>query len=69
VKKNCSSGHEIIADQRLAEKQVGMSRLICNYYMAGITSGEMVDCDWLRSTFRGPLYKNKRVHFKTKQQN
>ena len=45
------------------------SIIICNYYMAGITSGEMVDCDWLRSTFRGPLCKNKRVHFKTKQQN
>jgi hypothetical protein len=47
--------------------------------MAGITSGEMVDCDWLRSTFSGPLFsrnarrktlrKNKRMHFKTKQQN
>jgi hypothetical protein len=44
--------------------------------MTGITSGEMADCDWLRSTFSdplfsrgGPLRKNKRMHFKTKQQN
>jgi hypothetical protein len=44
--------------------------------MASITSGEMADCDWLRSTFSGPLLwiggplrKNKRMHFKTKQQN
>jgi hypothetical protein len=45
--------------------------------MASITSGEMADCDWLRSTFSGPLFsvmaggplrKNKRMHFKTKQQ-
>jgi hypothetical protein len=35
------------------------------------------DCDWLRNTFSGPLFahvgdpllKNKRMHFKTKQQN
>jgi hypothetical protein len=26
------------------------------YYMASITSGEMADCDWLRSTFSGPLF-------------
>jgi hypothetical protein len=38
-------------------------------YMASITSGEMADCDWLRSTVSGPLRKNKRMHFKTKQQN
>ena len=25
------------------------------YYMASITSGEMADCDWLRSIFSGPL--------------
>jgi hypothetical protein len=32
-------------------------RLIRSYhYMASITSGEMVDCDWLRSTFSGPLF-------------
>ena len=47
------------------------------YYMACITSGEMADCDWLRSTFSGPLFsrngptvhypKNKRIHFETKQ--
>ena len=40
--------------------------------MASITSGEMADCDWLRSTFSGPLFprKNiKRVLFKIKQQN
>jgi hypothetical protein len=40
--------------------------------MASITSGKMADCDWLRSTFSGtggPLRKNKRMHFKTKQQN
>jgi hypothetical protein len=24
--------------------------------MASITSGEMADCDWLRSTFSGPLF-------------
>jgi hypothetical protein len=24
--------------------------------MASITSGEMADCDWLRSTFGGPLF-------------
>jgi hypothetical protein len=30
--------------------------------MASITSGEMADCDWLRSTFSGPLRENKRVH-------
>jgi hypothetical protein len=34
--------------------------------MASITSGEMAGCDWWRST---PLRKNKRMHFKTKQQN
>jgi hypothetical protein len=35
--------------------------------MASITSGEMADCDCLRSTFSGPLLrKNKRMHFKTK---
>jgi hypothetical protein len=33
--------------------------------MASITSGEMADCDWLRSTFSGPLRKNKRMCFKT----
>jgi hypothetical protein len=27
-----------------------------NYYMASITSGEMADCDWQRSTFSGPLF-------------
>jgi hypothetical protein len=53
--------------------------IIAFYYMASITSGEMVDCDWLRSTFSGPLFprnvdrrslpKNKRMHFTTKQQN
>jgi hypothetical protein len=63
--------------------------------MASITSGEMADCDWPRSTFSGslfsrngptrtqsmpvrrlgaghaggPLRKNERMHFKTKQQN
>jgi hypothetical protein len=47
--------------------------------MASITSGEMVDCDWLRSTFNGTLFsrngplvhyvKTDRMHFKTKQQN
>ena len=39
--------------------------------MASITSGEMADCDWLRSTFSGPLFprENKRMHFKTKQEN
>jgi hypothetical protein len=47
--------------------------------MASIISGEMTDCDWLRSTFTGrlfsrngtggPLRKNKRMHFETKQQN
>jgi hypothetical protein len=44
--------------------------------MASITSGQMADCDWLRSTFSGPLFsrnfplsKNKCMHFKTKQQN
>jgi hypothetical protein len=26
------------------------------YYMASIISGEMADCDWLRSTFRGLLF-------------
>jgi hypothetical protein len=26
------------------------------YYMASITSGEMADCDWLSSTFSGPLF-------------
>ena len=26
------------------------------YYMASITSGEMAGCDWLRSTFSGPLF-------------
>ena len=24
--------------------------------MASTTSGEMADCDWLRSTFSGPLF-------------
>ena len=24
--------------------------------MASITSGEMANCDWLRSTFSGPLF-------------
>jgi hypothetical protein len=24
--------------------------------MASITSGEMADCDWLRSTFSSPLF-------------
>jgi hypothetical protein len=24
--------------------------------MASITSAEMADCDWLRSTFSGPLF-------------
>jgi hypothetical protein len=24
--------------------------------MANIASGEMADCDWLRSTFSGPLF-------------
>jgi hypothetical protein len=45
--------------------------------MAGITSGEMADCDWSRSTFSDPLFSrnarrktlHKRMHFKTKQQN
>jgi hypothetical protein len=27
-----------------------------SYYMASITSVEMADCDWLRSTFSGPLF-------------
>jgi hypothetical protein len=36
--------------------------------MASITSGEMADCDWLRSS-GGPLRKNKCMHFKTKQEN
>jgi hypothetical protein len=42
--------------------------------MASITSGEMADCDWLRSTFRAQLFshngpavyilrKNKRMYF------
>jgi hypothetical protein len=26
------------------------------YYMATISSGEMADCDWLRSTFSRPLF-------------
>ena len=26
------------------------------YYMASITSGEIVDCDWSRSPFSGPLF-------------
>jgi hypothetical protein len=26
------------------------------YYMANITSGEMANCYWLRSTFSGPLF-------------
>ena len=38
--------------------------------MASITSGEMADCDWRRSTFsgrplfsrNGPLRENKRMH-------
>jgi hypothetical protein len=51
--------------------------------MASVTFGEMADCDWLRSIFSVPLFsrngpvvhyfpvirKNKRMHFKTKQQN
>jgi hypothetical protein len=24
--------------------------------MASVTSGEMADCDWLRSNFSGPLF-------------
>jgi hypothetical protein len=36
-----------------------------DYYMASIISGEMADCDWLRSTFSGPSRKNKRKHYKT----
>jgi hypothetical protein len=46
--------------------------------MASITSGEIAECDRL-STFGGPLFSrngpavhyvnNKRMHFKTKQQN
>ena len=34
---------------------------MCNnsfHYMASITCGEMADCDWLRSTFSGPLFYN-----------
>jgi hypothetical protein len=30
--------------------------LFNNYYMASITYGEMAECDWLRSTFSGPLF-------------
>jgi hypothetical protein len=29
------------------------------YYMVSITSGEMADYDWLKSTFSGPLTFNK----------
>ena len=48
-----------------------IKKLLSIYYMASITSGEMADCDWLRSTFSGSLFprENKRMHFKTKQQN
>ena len=31
------------------------SKLTSSYYMTNITSGEMEDCEWLRSTFSGPL--------------
>jgi hypothetical protein len=39
-----------------------------NYYMASITSGEMADCDWLRSTFSGPLFSRNgpAVHYAKK---
>jgi hypothetical protein len=32
--------------------------------MASIAFGEMADCDWLRSTFSGPLRKNTRMILK-----
>jgi hypothetical protein len=33
--------------------------------MASITSGEMADCDWLESTFSGPLFSRNEpaVHY------
>jgi hypothetical protein len=37
---------------------VRLRRIIVNYYMASITSGEMADCDWLRSTFSSPLFSH-----------
>jgi hypothetical protein len=33
-----------------------MAHITRIYYMASIISGEMADCDWLRSTFSGPLF-------------
>jgi hypothetical protein len=34
------------------------------YYMASITSSEMADFNWPRSTFRGPLFScNITVHY------
>ena len=35
------------------------------YYMASITSGEMAHCDWLRSTFSGPLFSAALRYVKT----
>jgi hypothetical protein len=40
-----------------------MQGLTSNYYMTSITSGEMADCDWLRSTFSGPLRKAKQQNY------
>jgi hypothetical protein len=47
--------------------------------MASTTSSKMEDCDWLKSTFSGPLFsrngaalhyaKIKRMYFKTKLHN
>ena len=37
---------------------VAIQSIYTSYYMASITSGKMADCDWLRSTFSGPLRKN-----------
>jgi hypothetical protein len=62
------------------QKSATNDTTICHYYMVSITSGEMANCDWLKSTFSGPLFsrngpavqyirKNRRMHFKTKQQN
>jgi hypothetical protein len=48
---------------RLHEIELLKSRkniiLTKSVYMASITSGEMADCDWLRSTFSGHYSKTK----------
>jgi hypothetical protein len=36
-----------------------------SYYMASITSGEMADCDWLRSTFSGHKFQHLKQNSKT----